>query len=382
MIAQIENLPDVSFIEDTTLEDVEARMKADYEEKYEEITGNPLTLRRADPETLKLYACAVQIYQLYLHIDYSGKMNLLKYSFSDFLDNLAATKAGIERLPAAPAVCTVRFTLAAASQSVTTIPKGTRVSNGDALYFATNETTEIKAGDTTADIPCTCQTAGIIGNSLAIGDLNTLVDILPYIKSVSNIDVTTGGTDVEDDESFTDRIYLSPSRYSTAGPENAYIYHTMSADANIGDVHVASPEPGDVHVYFLTADGDLPDDELIKKVKEHLDDRSIRPLTDKLEVMKPKEQTFDISVKYYVTQANKDSALTIQAAVDTAIANYITWQTSSIGRDINPSVLTHMVVDAGAKRVEVTSPEFTKVEDDTVARIGQKTVTYEGIEDD
>ena len=80
MIAEIENLPDVSFIDDKTLDDVQEEMLADYQEKYEEITGKSLVLRRADPESLKLYAASVQIYHMMLHIDVSGKMDLLKYA--------------------------------------------------------------------------------------------------------------------------------------------------------------------------------------------------------------------------------------------------------------------------------------------------------------
>ena len=41
-----------------------------------------------------------------------------------------------------------------------------------------------------------------------------------------------------------------------------------------------------------------------------------------------------------------------------------------------------MMVDAGAKRVEVISPAFTTVPTGSVARINNQTITYGGIEDD
>lgn len=145
MIAEIENLPDVSFIDDKTLDDVQEEMLADYQEKYEEITGKSLVLRRADPESLKLYAASVQIYHMMLHIDVSGKMDLLKYAYGGFLDNLGALR-GVKRKEAAPATVKVRFTLSAAQPSVVTIPEGTRVSDGDVLYFETDETREIAIG--------------------------------------------------------------------------------------------------------------------------------------------------------------------------------------------------------------------------------------------
>ena len=44
MIKELEILPDVSFIGNTTLESIEAEMKSDYEKKYNEVTGESLVL--------------------------------------------------------------------------------------------------------------------------------------------------------------------------------------------------------------------------------------------------------------------------------------------------------------------------------------------------
>lgn len=381
MITEIANLPEVSFIDEKTLDDVQEEMVSDYEKKYRELTGKTLKLRRADPETLKLYACSVQLYHMLLHIDMAGKMDLLKYAYGEFLDNLGALR-GVTRLPAYPAKCTVRFTLSAQQTSVISIPEGTRVSNGDNLYFATDELAEIQIGSMSVDVPCTCLSAGEEGNNLMAGALNILVDRLAYIAKVSNVDATSGGSDIEDDDDFADRIYLAPSGYSVAGPRDAYVFHTQSYSAAIGDVEVSSPTPGDVVVRFLMKDGEMPTDSLLNEVKEHLDGDTIRPLTDRVSVIKPTGQEFDITVKYFVAKTNRDTAVSIQSAVSAAVQDYIAWQTRTIGRDINPSVLVQMMVDAGAKRIEVTSPDFTVVPTGSVARIREQAVTYGGVEDD
>ena len=57
MIAEIENLPDVSFIDNMTLDDVQALLVKSYEERHEQVTGEKIRLKRADPATLTLYAC-------------------------------------------------------------------------------------------------------------------------------------------------------------------------------------------------------------------------------------------------------------------------------------------------------------------------------------
>lgn len=381
MIKEIENLPEVSFIDWKTLDDVQEEMISDYQKKYNELTGKDLVLRRADPEALKLYACSVQIYHMLLHNDMAGKMDLLKYAYGAFLDNLGALR-GVSRNPASPAKCKVRFTLSAKQKSVISIPEGTRISNGDALYFATDELAEIPIGEMSVDVPCTCQTAGAEGNNIMAGALNILVDVLAYIESVSNIDATSGGSDIEDDESLADRIYLAPSGYSVAGPRDAYKYHTKSYSTAIGDVEISSPNPGDVVVRFLMSDGEMPTESLLQEVLEYLDEDTKRPLTDRVSVIAPTGQEFDINLTYYINKSNRDTAVSIQSAVNAALQDYIAWQTWTIGRDINPSVLIQMLVDAGAKRVEVTSPDFTLVPTGSVARVNLQTITYGGVEDD
>lgn len=380
MIAELENLPEVSFIDNITLDEIQEQMESDYEEKYESLTGKACTLRRADPATLILYACSIQIFQALLFVDRAGKQDLLKYSYGEFLDNLAAIR-GITRMEALPAVTTVRFTLSEAVSEVVVIPEGTTVTNGE-IYFQTDEYAEIAAGDTSIDIPCTCQTDGAEGNGIPAGEIKILVDTLPYIKSVENIEVTSGGADIEDDENLAERIYLAPSSYSVAGPDDAYKYFTMAYNQEIADVMVTSPDPAEVEIRFLMENGEIPTSTVMSGLEEYLQDNKIRPLTDHVTVLAPEQQQFDIALTYYINRSDQAKANTIQEAVQAAVEEYSKWQTYTIGRDINPSELTKRIIEAGAKRVEITSPAFTTVASDTVARIGQKTVTYGGLEND
>lgn len=380
MIPEIENLPDVSFIDNVTLDDIQAQMQSDYEEKYEELTGTPCTLRRADPAALVLYACSIQIFQALLYVDRAGKQDLLKYSYDGYLDNLAAVR-GITRLAAQPAVTTVRFTLSETMTSAEPIPAGTRVTNGD-IYFQTDEYAEIPAGSEYIDVACTCQTDGASGNDIAVGEINILMDTLPYIKSVSNTEITQGGADIEDDDALAERIYLAPSGYSVAGPDDAYEYHTKAFNSDIVSVKVLSPNPTEVEIRFLAAGGEIPTQTMINNLEDYLQDENIRPLTDKVTVLAPEQETFNINLAYYINKSDSAKAESIQSEVNTAISEYVEWQTYTIGRDINPSELIKRVIAAGAKRCEVTAPAFTTIAENTVARVGAKTVTYGGLEDD
>lgn len=377
----LENFPDISFIDNATVDEIMTAMINDYQEKFKEITGREAKLALADPYRLIMYACTVQIYQAMQYADYAGKMSFLTYAKGDYLDHLAALR-GVRRMESAAAATILQFSIEAPIRSAVPIPAGCRATNGNDVFFATDEYAEIPAGKTSVTVPATCTAAGLSGNGFAIGELNVLVNTLPYITAVTNIVATYGGADREDDGSLKERIYFFPNSYSTAGPTGAYEYHVKNASPGISDVVVRSEIPGEVDIYFICDGGVIPGDALIQRVKEHLDDRGIRPLTDKVTVHAPAIMEYAVTLTYYIPSSRKSSVATIQADVAAAVSIYNAWQTEKIGRDINPSYLIQKVMEAGAKRVNVESPVFTILDESTVARAGTVTVNYGGVEDD
>ena len=110
--------------------------------------------------------------------------------------------------------------------------------------------------------------------------------------------------------------------------------------------------------------------------------KTIRPMTDLVRVAAPQEVQYTINLTYYINRSDSAKAVTIQAEVAKAVDNYKTWQ-RAIGRDINPSQLVRMVMDAGAKRVTVTEPEYTAVDATKVSALqGDAVINYGGLEDD
>lgn len=381
-ISTVKDLPDISFIEYKTVDDVKASMVADYEAYMTEATGKTYTLPRVSRDRFKLYAAAAQIYQAMKYVDIKGKMDTVKYSVGDFLDLLGAFRCGATRNQAAAAVTTIRFTLSAARASVTAIPQGTRIAAGQ-LFFETSVYTEIPAGDLTADIPATCMTAGETGNGLAPGELKTLVDPVPYVQSVENTSTSSGGADRESDESFAARIFIAPGKYSTAGSRNGYEYHVQDYSSAIGGVHVSSDQAaGTVDIVFVMADGSLPSAEMISAMSQHMSAETLRPMNDLVTVHAPAEVKYTVSLTYYINQSDNNRAAAIQQAVSAAVDSYVAWQ-RKIGRDINPSKLLALVMGAGAKRAQITAPIFTAIPADSIAAIdGAASITYGGLEDD
>lgn len=381
MNSTLNNFPDISFIDNMTIDEVINQMINDYQDKYKEVTGKEVSLSQADPYRMILYSCALQIYQGMQFIDRAGKQNFLKYSYGDFLDNLG-TLRGIERLQATSAVTTMRFSIDEVIASAVQIPQGTRVTNGNEVYFYTDEYAEIPAGEKYIDVPATCTEAGAKANGFKPGEISVLVETLPYISSVSNTTETSGGSDTESDDALAERIYIASSAYSVAGPADAYVYWTKTASSNIVDVNVSSPNPCEVDVRFILENGELPGDALIDKVETILRNDNIRPLTDLVTVRAPDVINYDIELTYYINASDKFAAVNIQNLVSTAVDVYKNWQSSVIGRDINPSYLIGKIMAAGAKRVIVTSPAYTELTNYQVASLGNVTINYGGIEND
>ena len=378
----LENFPEVSFIDNMSLEDIKSYYLTAMQNKYRELTGRELVMQDADPVRLLAYADCLMLYQIAQYADRAGKLGLLKYSYGDYLENIGALK-GIERIEGAAAKTTLRITLSAARPGVTLIPSGTRVTAGDSLYFQTVENLEIPAGELTGEVGAECKETGTKGNGYAAGELRILVDPVAYVDSVENITATEGGADLESDENLAERIYLAPSSWSVAGPDDAYKYWVKTFDPGITDVKVYSDEPGIVEIRFILTDGVLPDDALIEAVKNFLMDADVRPLTDNVVVMAPDVQEYGIDLTYYINESDRTRAAVIQEQVQMAVNDYIAWQKEKIGRDVNPDRLLGLILKAGAKRAEVRAPTFQKITWSSLAVLsGEATVQYGGVEDD
>lgn len=376
------NFPEVSFIENMSLDDIKTYYLTAMQDRYRDLTGKELILQEADPVRLLAYADCLMLYQIMQYTDRAGKMGLLKYSYGDYLENIGALK-GIERIEGAAARTTLRFTLSTERPGITIIPVGTRVTSGDSLYFQTVENLEIAAGELIGEVSAECKEIGTKGNGYNMGELKILVDPVAYVNSVENITITEGGADLESDENLAERIYLAPSSWSVAGPDDAYKYWVKTFDPGITDVKVHSDEPGLVEIRFILSGGTLPDDALIESVKNFLMEEDIRPLTDNVVVMAPEVHEYGIDVTYYINESDRVRAAVIQEEVKKAVEEYITWQKEKIGRDVNPDKLCSLLLDAGAKRIEVRTPVFERLAWNSLAIIsGETTVQYGGVEDD
>jgi phage-related baseplate assembly protein len=170
---------------------------------------------------------------------------------------------------------------------------------------------------------------------------------------------------LESDDDFRRRMVLAPEGYSVAGPEGAYIYHALTADADVLDASATSPAPGEVLVTILSRTGDgTAGAGLIARVAAYLSADARRPMTDHVTVRTA--QIVPFAVAATVTTFPGPDAAIVLAAGRARLAAYIA-ACHLLGRDVTLSGIYGALHTEGVVNVAVTSPAADIVLDRTQA---------------
>ena len=373
--------PDIEFVE-TDTETIENSLIALWELMYEKMTGKKKKVYPASPERLYIAYTVAIIVQQRIIINETAKKNVPRYANGKYLDSLGELFKDTFRLPEARATAIFRFHISEPQPQSVIVPQGTRINFDGEIVFSTTEELEIHAGDTYGDVLGECQTAGIVGNNIATGQIKEIMDTYDFYWKVENITRTAGGADKESDQSYYERLRESMEGFSTAGPVGGYIYHVKSVSTAIADVTATSPEPGLVDIRVLLNGGEMPTEATMQEIQDALNASTVRPLTDRVIVSKPEEVPFSVDVTIYLPRYSQTSSTIIERDARSAVAAYIKWQTEKMGRDINPSRLHNFLMEAGLKRAEIRKPDFTVVPETSVARLTGETVLNGGTEDE
>lgn len=187
-------------------------------------------------------------------------------------------------------------------------------------------------------------------------DLDNLAAIMGIERFiVEPADPLTGAPEVlESDEDFRRRLVLAPEGFSVAGPEGAYIFHTLSADSDVLDASATSPEPGEVVVAVLSRSGDgTPGAEVLAAVEARLTSSSVRPLTDAVTVVAADIVDFTVEAELAFL-SGPDSALVLAEAQ----SRLVSWlaQIRRLGRDITRAGIISALHAEGVQNVTLTQP--------------------------
>lgn len=390
-IAEFADIQEYSVTGNLTLQDVSNLVTEIYTRNYKAVNGTAPPLNKADPIMLTLQSMTELYYMMMQVAEKRTRCALLKTATGAELDNMGLP-FGVKRNGATYATVTVRFSLSAALKTVAMIPQGTRARTAAGVYFATMDYAQIDIGKTYVDVLARAEVVGAGSNDIPPGVVDTLVDAIPYVAAVENTDTSSGGADVESDDSLTRRIWLSPTTYSCAGPKDAYEFWAMSFRSDVESAIAVSPRnvACTVYIFFMLTGGKIPSEKDMTEMQTYLMNEARRPMTDLVICKAPEEVEYNIDFTYYIGSGNSKGASIVQENVAKAVEEFQVWQ-RSIGRDINPLELASRLRAAGVKRVELRQPIYKVVESGTdsgkaVVQIpklsGTPKIIYGGIEDD
>ena len=289
-IAEFADIPEYSVTGNLTLQDVSNLVTEIYTRNYKAVNGTAPPLNKADPIMLTLKSMTELYYMMIQIAEKRTRCALLKTATGAELDNMGLP-FGVKRTPATYATVTVRFTLSAVQKTVAMIPQGTRVRTAAGVYFATMDYAQIDIGKTYVDVLAQAEVVGAGGNDIPPGVVDTLVDAIPYVAAVENTDTSSGGADVESDDSLTRRIWLSPTTYSCAGPKDAYEFWAMSFRSDVESAIAVSPRDVacTVYIFFMLTGGKMPSEKDMSEMQTYLMNEARRPMTDRVICKAPEE---------------------------------------------------------------------------------------------
>ena len=213
-------------------------------------------------------------------------------SYGQYLDYLGQVR-GVTRLPATSSTGKVKFT----GQPGTVINAGTRVStqssaNSPAIIFEITESGVInEQGEVTVSAVCT--EAGTSGN-VPPGTIVLMVEPIEGVASVTNPEPFAGGTDIEDDDTFRERILDSLRIPATSGNKAHYRLWAREVPG-VGDAKVFPlwNGPGTVKVVIVDRNKRVANSELLDAVTTHIEE--MRPIGAEVTVVSATEKQINIT---------------------------------------------------------------------------------------
>jgi len=309
------------------------------------------TLYPAQVENLLLHTLAYRETLLRSDIQWCAEQNLVAYAIDEHLDKLGDL-VGCRRLEPACAETKVRFTLDEPSVGGRVFPAGSRVSTQDGkVAFETLIPAFVLNGQTTSGIvTARCTVPGVQGNGLDAGVVCCLDPKISGV-SVSSVEATDGGADLESDDAYRTRLLLAPAKMGCGGSRSAYRAWALEASALVVDAWAERGQNrGDINVYILSTEDELSD-ALREKVQETLMRSDVRLINDDVFVLPAVRRGYTIRAEITVFD-NYDPLAALEQA--TAHAHeYARRQRLSLGRDVTPTQILMALSPMGERLYHV-----------------------------
>lgn len=188
------------------------------------------------------------------------------------------------------------------------------------------------------------------------------LDNLAALFNVERLIVTPADPDavppveavMESDDRLRARMQMAFEGLSVAGPKGAYEFQALSASADVLDVGVSSPAPGEVWVTILaqTVPGEASQ-ALLDTVSDALNAEDVRPLCDTVVVQSAAITQYSIIADITVLSGPSNAVVlsAAQTAAETMAESY-----RRIGQPVPLSAIYAALHQGGVRAVVLTSP--------------------------
>jgi len=196
---------------------------------------------------------------------------------------------------------------------------------------------------------------------------------------------------MEDDESLRRRTQMAFDGLNTAGSDDAYVFHALSALGKVLDADATSPSPCNMVVTLLSRDGNgTPDNDLLVTVRRYFgltDDGTaaavksskVRPLGDRLSVVGADITEYAVNAELTILPGPAGS--TIQQTAEAAVQVYAL-DRHKLGYGVTRSGLYAALHQAGVHNVNLISPAADLIMNNTqAAYCTGVTVTIGGVDE-
>ena len=256
-----------------------------------------------------LYPVAEQVRLLREKISALNENAFALTAAGEYLDRKTAEQ-GLERRTATFAGGTVRIY----GNRGEIVPRGAKLAADNILFSVLDSASIPEAGY--VDLAAVCTVPGSAGN-VKKGEINRFPVTLPGLTAVENTTDFTGGYNAEGDGDLLERYIEKVSRPNASGNKYHYIGWAKEVEG-VGEVRVIPlwNGAGTVKVVIVDSDNRPADDELISKVKAHIEEN--RPIGADVTVVSASALTVTVSVDLVI--AGESDA---QSAVEDSIRRYL-----------------------------------------------------------
>lgn len=189
----------------------------------------------------------------------------------------------------------------------------------------------------------------------------------------------------ENDTDLRNRVRIRNRGSSSAGPDDWWRYHAMSADDRVEDVAVTRiqypiPAPGTprgkiiLSILARTPDG-VPPPDLIDIVEKAVNTTAVRGTTTEVVIRAAPSKLFNVFGRVWLLP---DTNSAVFATLETTFRAIYT-KTRALGFDITPSWVVAQLMQPGVQRVELASPlQIVPVAADEAPLIGSVSLILSG----